>query len=171
MTDRMSTEDTKQKSGWRIKQEAMDSTDLRKNPAIQKDETKFKKQTNLVSNMTDRSVLKKAMEDSNVGKEEFAIEINNLPTTMYENQLKDCATGMQLVKCELQMNNFKQEHTGKAIMKIRGTTSDKDILMHTLKNKIGCDAKLKREKTPKKQNMGDLHTPTFTAKKNDNNVF
>jgi len=74
---------------------------------------------------------------------------------------------MQLVSCDLQMNNFKGEHTGNAVMKIRGTVSDRDILTHFLQTKIGCDTKLKKNKV-KKQNMGELSTPVpYAGMKNE----
>lgn len=65
---------------------------------------------------------------------------------------------MQLVQCDLEMNHFKVEHTGNALIKIRGTVSDKDILVHYLQNQLGCDTKIKKNKI-KKQHMGDLATP------------
>lgn len=83
MTEKMSTEDTKQKMAWRTKQEEMDATALRKNPDILKDETKFKKQANLVSNLVDsRSNLKNAMERGKVPKEQFEVELTNIPKNM-----------------------------------------------------------------------------------------
>lgn len=79
MPDKMSSETTKHKSDWRRKNEEMDATDLLKNPKILSDDTKFKKQTNLASDLTGKDKLKSAMERANVNKEQFEIEISKLP--------------------------------------------------------------------------------------------
>jgi len=82
MPEKMSSETTKQKSDWRRKQEEMDSSDLLKNPKILQDDTKFKKQTNLMSDMTGKDKLQSAMDRASVPKEQFEIEITNLPKSV-----------------------------------------------------------------------------------------
>lgn len=170
MLEKMSTETTKQKMAWRTDREANDTSALKQNPKMQKDESKFKKQGNLVSNFGDKATLRDAMSRGNVEKQQYDLVLKDIPAHVYETEIRQCAKGMQVIGCELEINNMKGLHTGNALLKIRGTASDKELLMHQLQNNIGCNATLKKAKS-KPQETGDIKSAVPAAGQNNQLLF